>query len=183
MRERVRGVQTLISRERECKGGQPLVPGPSPCVLSFTQDDMNGRRNTEISYETPQIHRFILELFPLCHDVRDTSLSRFSAVAIKLYTLSQRRPCPQAPRTATAASRARPYLLELGARLHPKSRPRSLTYKPGLLPVLTDARYSTQAVSRVPHYTTHYTTPMQSPCSTSNPSRRTRFLDPGVYAW
>ena len=81
MRERVRGVQTLLSRERECKGGQPLVPGPSPCVLSFAQDDIDRRRNAEISYETPQIHRFILELFPLCHDVRDTSLSRFSAVA------------------------------------------------------------------------------------------------------
>ena len=26
-----------------------------------------------------KLHRFILELFALCHDVRDTSLSRFSA--------------------------------------------------------------------------------------------------------
>ena len=50
---------------------------PMPvCLLTALTD-----RTPKISYETPQVHRFILELFPLCHDVRDTSLSRFSAVA------------------------------------------------------------------------------------------------------
>ena len=37
-------------------------------------------QNLKISYETPQIHLFILELFPLCHDVRDTLIFQSRAV-------------------------------------------------------------------------------------------------------
>ena len=65
---------------RICQGAlaAPSCPCPMPmpvCLLTALTD-----RTPKISYETPQIHRFILELFPLCHDVRDTLIFQSRAV-------------------------------------------------------------------------------------------------------